>query len=79
MVDFLSLGTLINDCRIFDLSSIVKEITTEGGVQKVMERIEKNLNIIISYGMQIVLGATKRDFMKIGTAVGAVVKIVFEF
>ena len=79
LVDFLSLGTLINDCRIFEIGSVIKEITAEGGVQKVFERIEKNLNTIMSYGMQIFLGATTKDFVKVGGAVGAVVKIVFEF
>lgn len=79
LVDFLSLGTLINDCKIFEIGSVVKDITAEGGVQKVVERIEKNLNNVMSYGIQIVLGVTSKDFKKVGGAVGNVVKTVFEF
>lgn len=77
--DIRAISGLFSDCRILEMIVIVKDIFTEEGIKKILERISENIADLLADVGEMVLAITQSDMNTAGKYIGKMLKTALDF
>lgn len=77
--DIRAIDGLFTDCRIMDLIVVIKDLSTDEGVQKILIRISEHFPEVLSQIGEMVIAITQSDMNGAGKYLGEILKIILEF